>query len=322
MSLQTLLRVNGRIPRRAVLLADGVLGDRCQHPGVQEVDLLSRLCEVARATSGEPTYPRDTAALLQAALCDNCPGAWTCIRDDLSTGDLDLDVAAAVLRQDANASALVACLVGARDNKHLLCVACLLSQTMDRVGQETRAEMGRSLACQLRAVVDALTVHGGMMNRDVRDALLDGFGRILATTGIPDVRIAEMVVHALTTRRDELLRLFLHVPPTFVDHRPQVLPMLMDRARAASPTSVYPVMALLARVIAAHPEALAGHEAEVADVVCHALPDGLELDARTCLTTACFVLSTNGASGMPVALARALKACSASLISRLESGFA
>lgn len=310
------LTVKGRIPRRAVVLPDGALDDRRAWPAVPESDLLSRLCELARAARGLPVYPRRTADLLERALCDNAPGAWEAVRDDLETGDLDVDVAAAVLRQSSNAAALVACLAGARAQEHLVHVACLLARVLDRVPVEVRDDIGRALACQVRAVMDVLVRHGGLMTRDVRDAVLSGFGKMLAKAALPDARVAELLLHALESQRDELVRLFLHVPPAYLDHRPQILPLLLDRARAAPPAARYPLLALLARIEASYPGVLRGHEHELADVVCSSLaPD--QLDCRECVAAAALVEAMEGPA-LTRALAAALRVCGTALVRRAQ----
>lgn len=312
--VRTVLKVNGAIPRRAVLLPDGGLGDRVHHPDVPEAELVSRLCEIARGPAR--SYSRRTADLLEQALTDNSPGAWQCVRDDLVTRDLDLDIAATVLRQSANAAALVACLVGARDNKHLVHVSCLLSQVLDRVCEETRTELGRAIACQLRPVMDVFVVHGAAMPRHVIESVLSGFGRTLAHAGIPDARVADGVMHALGAKRDDLLRLFLNVSPTFVDHREhQIVPALLARSKACTPQTRYPVIAMLARVMAHNPGMAAGCEPAIADLVRAALGT-VPLDSRECLAAATLVSATQAATDVAGALARALQHTSSAIIQK------
>lgn len=306
------LRVGGKIPRRAVL-RDGGLLDKTACVEEVETELLSRLCEIARASCGQPVHPRRTAELVESALCDNCPAAWSAIRDDLLTGDLNVDIAASVLCHNSNASAVVACLVGATSDDHRLHVACLLARVIDALPDDTRAEMGRALACQLRAVMNALANSGALMGREMRDAVLGGFGKILEKTGLPDSRTAELVLHALSTKRDELLRLFLHVSPAYLEHRPQILPLLLDRAKSAPPSCKYPVIAMLAKIVGEFPHVVKGHEAELSDIVCGALPD--QLDCRECLAAATLLVAAGGCGNAVVkALARALRVCSAALV--------
>lgn len=314
----SVLRINGRYPRRAVLLPDGALSDRAQHPELPEVELLSRLCELARKAAGQPVWPRRTAELLDGALASNAPGAWECLRDDLLTGDLDLDAAAAVLRQSINAATLVTCLVGSRDASHMLHVAVVLARVLDVLSEESRVDVGRQLACQLRAVMDVFGRHGALMSRDVRDAVLHGFGRTLALVGVPDAQVAELVLHALAQRRDELLRLFLHLPVTFVAHKPQVLAELLDRARAAPAGERYPAVALLARVVATDPGLVAGCERDVLDLATAAVATD-PLDSRMCVAAATLALAAMGdAASLQAGLARALQACATELVRRAQ----
>lgn len=316
-TLVPLLRVNGRFPRRAVLTPDGRLADKTALPDHAEVDLLSRICEVVKHAAGLKVYPRQTAALLERALADNDPGAWEALKDDLVTGDVDLDSACAVLRQ-GNCAALVACLVGARSPAHMMHVACLLAKVLGGLGEEARADLGRALCCQLRGVMDALLAHGAMMTREVVDGVVGGFGAIIGQTcTLPDGRVAELVAYALSKRRDELLRLFLEAPPSFVDHRPEVFQGLLDRAKAAPPAHKFPTVAMLAKLVRYRPELAAGHEARLTEIVCAALPD--QFDCRECLAAATLVVATSGNGGTEIltrALARALQQCSATLVAR------
>lgn len=314
--ISAILKVNGSLPRRAVLLEDGRLADRTACTTCREVDLLSRLCEVVRSARGLAVYPRRCEDLLQLALSTNDEGAWAAIRDDIVTGDLDMGVCCAVLGQSSNAAVLAGCLVGARGQRHLMHVCCLLARALPRpeLGAETREEMARALACQLRPLVDALLVHGEDMSLDVRDACLDGLGGLLQASALPVAGVAEAVLHALDRGRDELLRLFLGMPPTFVEHRPQILPALLARLAAPAPlgTSRYPPLELLARLAEHDASALRGSEREVAAVAAGCL-GGEELDARACLAVARIALALGVTCHEPLAgrMAAALRDTSA-----------
>lgn len=326
----SIVRVKGHVPRRAVVLADGGLADKTSHPDCAELELLSRVCEVARASCGAPCYPRQTAALLERALADNDVGAWQAVRDDLVTGDLDAEVTCAVLSQGSNASALVACLIGARSAKHLLHVSCLMARALEdpEFREETRAEMGRALACQMRPLLDTLVAHGASMPLDTRDAAYDGLGRVVAMAVLPDARVADAVLHVLERRREELLRLFLRVPASFVDHRPQILPALLGRlSSSVSATSRYPALELLARVLEHEPGAAAGAEQMLPGVLAACLKQRAKtgLDSRECLA-ASRIVAALGASRLESpqqlceALAAGLRQTSVALIRAAEPG--
>lgn len=324
--IAAILKVKGAIPRRAVVLSDGRLADKTACAGCAELDLLSRVCEVVRGAGGLPCHPRLTSALLERALAHNDTGVWQAVRDDIMTGDLDLEVCCVVLSQGSNASALVGCLVGARSSRHLLHVCCLVAKALDdpRLREETRREMGRALACQMRPLLDTLLAHGADMPLDTRDAAYDGLGRVLAIAALPDARVADAVLHALDQRREELLRVFLRVPPSFVDHRPQILPALLGRLPALPSTSRYPALELLARLLEHEPTALAGAEGDVADLLVVCLR-GQGLDSRECLAVSRIV----GALGPCVcshealceALARALRQTSLAVIRSVQPDF-
>lgn len=311
-----IVRVNGRVPRRAVLV-NGALGDRLSCPGAPEVDLLSRVCEIARQAMGLPCYPRRTFDVLDLALSGNAVGAWEALKDDLLTGDFNDAEALAVLRQGSNAASLVGCLVGARDSPHVVHIACVTARLMGSLDEETRRELGKALACQLRAVMDSFARHGALMSRDVRDAVLDGFGTLLERVDLDLPRVGDAVLYALACKRDELLRLFLGFPGTMVAHRPAILPALLDRLTAAQ--SQYPLVALLTTILEASPDVVAGHEVQITNIVCACMND-MELDARLCMALAGMVVATGGCgSPMALALGKGLASCSSALVRRIKN---
>lgn len=341
-SVAGVLKVNGRIPRRAVVLPDGTLSDKLMHPAHAEVEVLSRLCELARRHGRQPVFARHAATLLEEALSTNAAGAWEAVRDDVMTGDMDLDGAAAVLRQSNNCMALVSCLVGARDDRHVTSLVIFMAAVLPALCDEARAELGAVLGYQLHAVMDAFVKHGALMTRDVRDGLLSGFGKVLAGCGLQDSRVADMVDYALASKRDELLRLFLHMSPGFVRARPALVDAMVDRARTVPACNRYPLLAMLAKlmaegVVVAGPvtattaaTAAAGADNSTTPIRCDAaklheavvssLSGDEALDSRTCLAIGTLVGAWSGNGGgeasspLVACLARALTACSVALV--------
>jgi hypothetical protein len=312
-AVATVLTVNGRVPRRAVLLPDGGLGDRAQHPELPEVELLSRLCELGRQATGQARYPRRTEDLLGEALASNAPGAWDALKDDVFSGDVDFDAAAAYLRAGASGGRLVACLVGARDGGHAANVCLVASKVVPLLPAESREEVGRALSCQLRAAVDALARTCAFMTTEVRDAVLTAFGRLLGFAPGAGQDLADLVESVLGQRRDELLLLFLHVPLDPLAHRPRVVAGLLERARAAPAAARPVVLAMLARLAAHRPEAVAAHRADVTAAAVAAL-GAADPDTRTFLAAANLVkLCADGATAQ---LAEALRVCAAALHAR------
>lgn len=326
------LKVNGRIPRRAVVLPDGTLSDKVLHPDHAEVDVLSRLCELARRHGKQACYPRHAATLLEEALLTNAGGAWEAVRDDVMTGDMDLDGAAAVLRQSNNCTALVSCVVGARDDKHVTSVVIFMAAVLPKLCDEARAELGTVLGYQLHAVMDAFVKNGALMTRDVRDGLLSGFGKVLASCGLPESRVADMAEHALSSKRDELLRLFVHLPSAFVRVRPALVGALLDRAVTVPLCNRYPLLAMLAKLVAdgvvtigsssssstittpgPPPDPLRCDPTKIHDLVVSSLSGDDVLDSRTCLAIGTLVGAWD-VTPLAAALARALTACSLALV--------
>jgi hypothetical protein len=325
--LASLLLVNGRVPRRAVLLEDGSLADKTAHPEAKEVDVLSKVCELYRASSGQPSHPRHTASLLEMALLTNGSSTWDAIRDDLVTGDFDLRAAAAVIQHGRNAVALVSCLVDAKHERHFLNVACVVSQVLPHLGTDACQEVAQSIGAQLRGVVEALCKHGSVLARDACVSVVQAFGKMIGSIGVPDVRVGELVSWALQERQHAVLGLFAHCPTSYIVHRPQILAQLLDSVEVQGPRGAPPpatntmvtngVIKILARVATEHPDVFQGHSGAVSRIVMAALADrgdGSPLDPLSCMAAAVLVRSCPGFDDTTVIMAGALSACAARLL--------
>lgn len=73
---------------RRACLVDGEISERAKTPGTPpEIPAVSRLCAELRSARGVGSWPLDTAALLDACLETNDPAGWSCLKDDICTGD-------------------------------------------------------------------------------------------------------------------------------------------------------------------------------------------------------------------------------------------
>lgn len=321
-AVHAVLKVNGVLPRRAVLLPDGSLSDKTAHPDMREVELVSRVCEVVREASGAPCHPRHTAQLLDQALATNAPGAWAAIHDDLATGDFDANAAAALLQQASpTCLPLIACLLDAKDGKHVTAIVVTVAAVLPALSQDARDQLGAVVACHLNAIADAFAKHGTLMPRDARDAVLSGFGKVMGRVGVPAPRAAEAILHALRIRKEEVLRMFLYIPPApLVEHVPDLVDTLVAHALATPAAARFPLLAVLARMAPSHmAPAARPRVAELVSTTLAALLADAQLDSRTCLVAATLVgaLATDKSDGdapLSAVLAQALTACSAALV--------
>lgn len=310
-SIQDVLRVNGDIPRRAVLLADGSLADKTAHPQLGEVDVLSRVCELATGSS----VPRHTAPLLDVALRTNEPSAWLAIRDDLLTGDFDPEAAAAVVQQTEDGTMyVVSSMLNARDSAHMAAVVVALAALLPALTPEARDDLGRALACHVQHLMEAFTKHSALLTRDVRDAVLSGFGKILARTGMCGARATDMVLLALKMRREELLRLFLYLPR--LAPQDQLAGALVAHAKLLPTTKRYPVLAMLAKVACEGVASAADHADDIDGLVVDQLVAEGPIDSRTCLAIGTLVGCAHPGHALVGALGRGLVALSAALLSK------
>jgi hypothetical protein len=260
MNFYELLSVNGRPPRRAVLV-DGRIADKTSHPTEPEIDLLSRLCELTRP--GGP--PRHTTALMENALVTNSPECWAAACDDIKTGDFDAAAFASLLAQNqSNPAAFAACLATATDANHLVHVVRVFHAVV--MTPESREIFGRTLGCQLKSLVDVLAVHGGLLKKDIRDAVTGEIGKLLAAAEVPDVQLAEVLQAVVTQKKYDALRLFLHAPRCF-RLRPGLLTTLIERAKNVPIQHRASVLTVIAKALSEDPDAVIENMNAVRDLV-------------------------------------------------------
>ena len=322
---QALLRLlrstpGGEPPRRVVVGEGGALCERADAaPGSQEVESMSAACEVVRRMTGLPVYSRDSALLVQQCLDSNEHGAWRALYADVRTGDVDWARLHAQVLAGGGVRVFVGCLLAPRDAAHLLHMVGCLVATME--GEAMRREFSAALGCKLSDFVDVLMRHNSVMRRDVRDGVLTALGRMLARAEVPVGDAAAALDRVLDRRHDDLVRLFTHLPVAeFAAAVPGLVPKLVARARVASASGQYALLAVLARIAsstAVHP-----HEAAIADLVSTTLAAQLAssggMDARTVMVCAMLAQAAGAetAAGLAPLLAQALQRAAASLVER------
>ncbi len=276
------LTVEGVCPRRAVLVS-GKLAERAAHPDAQEVDVLSRLCELARAAQGLPSLPRHTIGLLECALGTNDAGAWAAAANDLDTEDFDIGAAIGVLGQEpSHPGAFVACLAQARDAQHAVNVLRVFASIIGVVPAPTRELFGRAIGCQLRALIDTLVRHGAMIKRDVREAVYAEFGKMMAVAGVPGSSLADVLHDAIHRKLYDVLRMFLPTPiGTYIETR--TFTLAVDRVRTTPALQRQSVLSIVAKALRENPalaDAAPGLSTMLESCVTSSVGD---MDVRGCL---------------------------------------
>lgn len=321
-ALEKLLAPGSVLPRRAVLLESGVVGDRADRPDLQEVPVLSAACEAVGAGLGRYVPSRNSGQL--ARECATGPAtaeAWKALYNDVKTGDADFDAIAKYFAEDAAAPiAVVSALIEARDAAHLLHAACALGVVLPNVSEDARRLFGAAFGRRLPDFVTAFAAHSRFMRRELRDLALVGLGKLLVVGEVPLECLASLLEDILRARQDDLARLFVHCPclAQCLQQRPGLLAALMDRCRKAPAARRYALLALLVKI--AESETAAIDYAEVgrlAGATLQAMLSQGSLDARTTLVCAILVRRAATAGVCPVevslSVARALESSSAAL---------
>ena len=234
----------GEPPRRACLGPDGQVREKCA-PADAEVEVLSRLCELARRAAGLPVWPREPAALVQLAAQTNAAGAWAGLFADLRSEAVAPDAVARLLADSAPADVLVRDLLEsgtAAQLQHVTQIlACLLPRAPPAYAGLVGERLGERLPDLVRALV-RLCPH-----RDARDVSLTGLGKLLDVSRAPGACVADELLRAVDAGADHVARLFVHAPLDTAA-RPQLPAAVLARAQRAPPTARYAWLAILTRL--------------------------------------------------------------------------
>ena len=234
----------GSLPRRAVVLPDGTLGDKADHPGLLEVTAVSLVCEVVRRSSGQPVFARHAAALVEQCLETNDRGAWEALLADVRSGDFSPADSAAVM--EVSQRSIVHCIVAATPGRHFWAVVRAARHLLPLLSDPAARRTAGVFHQLFTEVVAAVARKGRDVSADERASSVTALGRMLAWCDIPVPRLAEML-DSCAARPDDVLRLFLFAPmPDICRHAPGLVGMLVSRADKAHQASKYPACALLA----------------------------------------------------------------------------
>ncbi len=236
-------------PRRATL-RKGLVAPRLTQAD-PEVEVLSRICELARLAAGMPVFPRDTGALLRTCLETNAPGAWDAMRTDILLGDADDAVIAKVFDEGYAVSALVVSMVSGNKAAVQDVIACV--GTFLRVMSPlAKKEFARVLGFNLLPFIETFwksCANTYAARRDRETAIAD-LGRLLGECDMPPETLGDQLLLVLQNKRDDFAQLFVHAPMDAVlVARPQLLPAVMDRLRAVPPANRYPLLSALVRLL-------------------------------------------------------------------------
>jgi hypothetical protein len=297
------LSVNGVPPRRAVLADNGSLAQK-QRPTEKEIPLLSRLCELARASKNIECPPRSTAALMERTLSTNSPTCWTAAADDITTGDFDAPAFVSLLSQNQSYTAAFAtCFASPVDANHMMAMLRVFHKL--ELPDETMEIFGRTIGCQLKALVDALAAHAGLIKKDIREAVMNDVGRMLAMSGVPINQLAEALQVVLATKKYDALRLFLHadIAACFRVY-PDMLGGLIEKAKNVGVHHKAIVLAAIAKTIRDDPDAVPMES--IRDMLAAVLKTPSE-DARVLLAIAIASQAACSEDGITKGLAEALE---------------
>ena len=309
-------------PRRATL-RKGLVAPRITEAD-PEVEVLSRICELARLAAGAPVFPRDTAALMRMCLESNAPGAWDALRTDILLRDADETAIAKVLDEGYAASALVVSMVSGNKNAVQDVVACV-GTFLRIMSPLTKREFARVLGFNILPFIEAFWKATQFMRRGDRENAIADVGRLLGECDMPPETLGDQLLLVLQNKRDELTQLFVHAPMDAVlAARPQLLTAVMDRLVSVPPANRYPLLTTLARLL--NTPAGAGAKAQcrayldaLAESTLHGcMLGGGALEPRVALVCAMLVDDTGsgggGAKKLERALAKALECLAAAFI--------
>ena len=252
------------VPRRAAVTPCGKIVEKLDvkaQNNVQEIRVLSEVCELVCRSTGLPVFPRSTADLVAMCLCTNACGAWHALYSDMRTGDIDWATAVAALF-GTGAHKLTSCFLAASDSTHLLYIAHCIMSLMDHASPEHAESFGAALAARMpEDLVASLAAHCSTIRRDMRDLVLNNVASLLAKVVVPTPPVANAMAAVLQQNRIELITVFMYLPVEhFVEHRPDIVDLLMNRCIKVPASSRYPLLAVLSRLTSKVPSTVASPE--------------------------------------------------------------
>jgi hypothetical protein len=260
---------SGQIPRRAVVLADGALADRREHPDRPEVCQVSVACECLRVACSEAVYSRNTAELMAQCFSGNDPRAWEALLDDIATNDLSAESATRYLH--TNRVTIVECLLSAATSGHVVLIVRAAQHVLPLLAADELERTSAALCRRFDELVKKLVqvVQRGRIPVDFDDGIT-ALGKLMLACDVPPCQLAAMLEACLASGVDSLMRLFLFAPvPVVVAHAPALVDSMVARAEKAPQSSRYPILALLAmvpsHVLSAHADRLASLVQRVLD---------------------------------------------------------
>lgn len=299
--------LTGVLPRRAVALGDGRLGERRDHPELSELTSVSLACEALRRASNEPVYSRHTPHLVRQCLDDNDPGAWRALLDDMTTGDMDRAVALETLAAEDCAARFIACLITAQSGVHLWLVVCVLHRLWPDLAPPMTQRLSHGFQCSFDSLLKAVIRKTWDLAPDLRAGCISALGALMVWTTIPVPDLAAMMGACVTGAHDDALRLFLHAPiEDITRHAPELVQQLLSKAERAHQGSRYPSCALLA---AMSREQLAPHADRVLRLAHAVLDTGAAqgtMDVKLLLACGALVKSVAPPRTLEASLAHAL----------------
>ena len=308
-SYDVLACAGGRPPPRRAVVVDGVLMDKSERPEAPEIAVLSRACELARLARNVTCPPRHTADLIERALDTNSPECWSAAYDDIVTGDFDAKAANALMAQNpTNPAALATCLATAPSASTVVHVMRVMHDLVPLMDEDVVRSLGRSIGCQLRQIVDTMALHGGLLKRDVRDAVLGHLGRTMRIAGVPNSAMAEILDDAIRTRKFEALRIFVHADPaSCFALKPGLFADLVVKAKTASIQHRAATLSVIAASVRSADLMTPDVRDHVRELVRVSLTVGPPDDARSLLALAIMAGADDDASPEFRGLARALE---------------
>ena len=239
---------SGQVPRRAVVLADGSLADRRDHPDRPEARQVSVACERVRIAFSETVYSRNTAELMEQCFAKNDPKAREALLDDVATHDLSAECAIRYLH--ANGITIVECLLSATTSGHVVVIIRAAQHVLPLLAAEDLARTSAALCRRFDELVKKLVqvVQRGRIPADFDDGIT-ALGKLMLACDVPPCQLADMLHACLVSGVDTLMRLFLFAPvAAMVAHSPSLVDSIVARAEKAPQSSRYPLIALLAMV--------------------------------------------------------------------------
>jgi hypothetical protein len=273
-----------KLPRRVVII-DGILNEKKDHPGSIEVEAVSKLMEQERERRGDKIIPRFTTQLMEKAIATNDIDFWEAIGNDIDTGDFDSQSVSTLFSQNETLPVMfMTCITTSKDINHFMLILRVFYAVSKDFTDDIKENISKTITCQAKSFLDVIIRFVPYVKRDLRDAVLEELSKFINVVDIGIDSIKEMLTTVITMKKFEVLKIFMNIDTTKCFDNTQLFETIVSKVKATPATQKHYILTFIAKVIKEMPGLADDYMQQLADVITQTLSSNITYgysDTRT-----------------------------------------